>query len=317
VTELEPLCLELAGRIRERVVGLLGSHAQRAHAGTSSHGDVTFLLDEEAEAELSSFVAASPIPLAVHSEDRGLVGETRERGLGGVEKPEWLLVVDPIDGTRPALAGFEAACVSVALARNTPSPTLGDVEVGVVVELKSGARFSARRGAGVRADDELAPSANEDLDRLFWASGYRGRPAMLLTSLLEPLIDRSSVGGGFFDLGSASYILTRLVTGQLDAYVDPGPRLVADVTGAAEDFRRVGGGRILCNQPYDIAAAALIVSELGLPITDAWGRPLDDAPLLGTGDDTLVSTLAAANAALHEGILDALEVRFQELQARG
>jgi myo-inositol-1(or 4)-monophosphatase len=229
VTELEPLCLELAGKIRERVVGLLGSHAQRAHAGTSSHGDVTFRLDEEAEAELSAFVAASPIPLAVHSEDRGLVGDPRA---------EWILVVDPVDGTRPALAGFEAACVSVALARNTPNPTLGDVEVGVVVELKSGARFSARRGTGVRADDELAPSANEDLDRLFWASGYRGRPALLLTSLLEPLIDRSSVGGGFFDLGSASYILTRLVTGQLDAYVDPGPRLVADVTGAADDFRR-------------------------------------------------------------------------------
>jgi myo-inositol-1(or 4)-monophosphatase len=305
VTELEPLCLELAGRIRERVVGLLGSHAQRAHAGTSHHGDVTFLLDEEAEAELSDFVAAAPIPLAVHSEDRGLVGDT---------SADWLLVVDPVDGTRPALAGFEAACVSVALARNAPRPTLGDVEVGVIVELKSGVRFSARRGAGARADVELGPSANEDLDRLFWASGYRGRPAMLLTSLLEPLIDRSSVGGGFFDLGSASYILTRLVTGQLDAYVDPGPRLVADVTGAAEQFRRVGGGRILCNQPYDIAAAALIVSELGLPITDAWGRPIEDAPLLGTGDDTLISTLAAANAALHASILEELEVRFRRLR---
>jgi myo-inositol-1(or 4)-monophosphatase len=305
VTDLEPLCLELASRIRERVFGLLGSHVQRAHAGTSSHGDVTFLLDEEAEAELAAFVAEAPIPLAVHSEDRGLVGDLNA---------DWVLVVDPVDGTRPALAGFEAACVSVALARNTTSPTFADVEVGVIVELKSGVRFSARRGAGVRADVELAPSANEDLGRLFWASGYRGRPAGLLTSLLEPLIDRSSVGGGFFDLGSASYILTRLVTGQLDAYVDPGPRLVADVTGAAEDFRRVGGGRILCNQPYDVAAAALIVSELGLPITDAWGRTLDDAPLLGTGDDTLVSTLAAANPALHAALLEQLEVRFQALR---
>jgi myo-inositol-1(or 4)-monophosphatase len=304
VTELEPLCVELALRIRERVVGLLGVHAQRAHAGTSSHGDVTFLLDEQAEAELEAFVAAAPIPLAVHSEDRGLVGDT---------SAEFLLVVDPVDGTRPALAGFEAACVSVALARNTPDPTLGDVEVGVIVELKSGVRFSAQRGAGVRADVELAPSPNTDLGRLFWASGYRGRPARLLTSLLEPLIDRSSVGGGFFDLGSASYILTRLATGQLDAYVDPGPRLVADVTGAAEDFRRVGGGKILCNQPYDLAAAALIVSELGLPITDAWGRPLEEAPLLGTGDETLVSTLAAANATLHAELLEQLEVRFREL----
>ena len=33
--------------------------------------------------------------------------------------------------------------------------------------------------------------------------------------------------------------MTRVVTGQLDAYVEPGPRLVEDVPGMREEFERV------------------------------------------------------------------------------
>ena len=299
---LETLCVELAGRLREAVLPALGSHAARAHSGSSAHGDITFGLDELAEAELESFAAEASIPLAVLSEDRGVV-----------EQPgaEWLLVVDPVDGTRPALAGLEGACVSIAAAPNVPDATLGDVEVGVVLELKSGRRFVARRGGGVEADDPLAPSANEDLSRLFWAAGFRGRPAADLTAVIGPLIDRSSVGGGYFDPGSAAFILTRVATGQLDAYVDVGPRIAAELPGAEQRARALGGGEILCNRPYDLAAALLVLRELGLPVTDAWGRPLEDAPLRGG----LVSCLAAANEALHAELLAALEERFAELAA--
>ena len=59
-----------------------------------------------------------------------------------------MLVVDPIDGTRPALAGFESSCVSVAAAPLDGEPRMADVSVGVVVELKSGRAFVAARGAG-------------------------------------------------------------------------------------------------------------------------------------------------------------------------
>ena len=76
-------------------------------------------------------------------------------------EPEWVLIVDPIDGTRPAMAGFEAACVSVAAARLDGEPTMGDVEVGCVVEIKSGAAFVAERGGGLEPAPRL--SANTDL----------------------------------------------------------------------------------------------------------------------------------------------------------
>ena len=96
---------------------------------------------------------------------------------------------------------------------------------------------------------------------MFWTYGLRGRPVRAVAEVLADLIDGSSVGGGTFDLGSATFDMTRIVTGQLDAYVEPGPRMVAEVPGMREEFERVGGGAVLNNSPYDLAAAALCLDE--------------------------------------------------------
>jgi myo-inositol-1(or 4)-monophosphatase len=93
------------------------------------------------------------------------------------------------------------------------------------------------------------------------------------------------------------------VTGQLDAYVEPGPRLVADVPGMREQFERVGGGAILNNSPYDLAASVLILEEAGALVTDAYGRSLGDRPLLGSDADFQMSVVASANRVLHERVL--------------
>ena len=66
------------------------------------------------------------------------------------------------------------------------------------------------------------------------------------------------------------------------------------------EFERVGGGAVLNNSPYDLAAAALILEEAGAVVTDAYGRPLRDRPLLGSGPEFQMSVVATANAALHE-----------------
>jgi myo-inositol-1(or 4)-monophosphatase len=97
--------------------------------------------------------------------------------------------------------------------------------------------------------------------------------------------------------------MTRIVTGQLDAYVEPGPRLVEDVPGMREEFERVGGGAVLNNSPYDLAAATLILEEAGAPVTDAYGRSLSDRPLLGSGAEFQMSIVAAAGGILHERVL--------------
>ena len=300
------LAEELAVALREEVAPGLGGHAGRAHTGAGAGGDITFAIDEQAEALLERFVAEQAPDVAFYSEDRGLVSPD-----GGAE---WVLIVDPIDGTRPAMAGLEAGCVSVAVAPLGEEPRMGDVRVGCVVEIKSGRRFVAERGRGIEPLPSL--SENRDVNRMFWSYGLRGRPVRAIAQVLGELIDSSSVGGATFDLGSATFDITRIVTGQLDAYIEPGARIVADVPGMREEFERVGGGVILNNSPYDLAAAALIVEEAGAAVSDAYGEPLANRPILGSGPDYQVSCVAAANRELHREIVQELDAGVERLRQK-
>jgi myo-inositol-1(or 4)-monophosphatase len=316
---------ELALELRGHVLPRLGSHAGRRHVQAGAGGDVTFAIDSDAEAFLERFLRERAPTVAYYSEDRGLVLPGREPS----ELPEFaseripVLLVDPIDGTRPALAGLESCCVSVAVAGlGDGRPLMRDVEAGCVVEIKSGASFLAERGAGVElrgpAGAALEPSlsTNADLATLFWASGFRGRPALPLVEVLGELIDVSSTGGGFFDLGSACYDLTRIVTGQLDAYVDVGSLMIEAVPALREQFEQVGGGAVLNNSPYDLAAATLCLSEAGAVVTDCRGKPLDGRPLLGSGHEFQMSCLAAANPGLHFELISAVDRGIERLFAR-
>src|SRR3712207_6578219 len=175
--------------------------------------------------------------------------------------------------------------------------------------------FLAERGQGVIEAPPVRLSANERLDRMFWTYGFRGRPARALTEVLAELIDASSVSGGTFDLGSAAFDVTRVLTGQLDAYIEPGPLLVEDVPGMRAEFERVGGGAVLNNSPYDLAAAVLLAEEAGAVVTDARGESLADRPLLGSGADFQMSIVASANAALHGKILAEVAAGIDRLNA--
>ena len=302
--ELRSVVLDLATALREEVAPELGQHAGRKHSGAGAGGDVTFAIDERAEAFMEQFLAERAPEAAFYSEDRGLVTPAGD--------PEWVLIVDPIDGTRPAMAGFEAACVSVALAPlGDGDPTIGDVTIGCVVEIKSGQAFVAERGKGL--DPAPALSSNTELSRMFWAYGLRGRPVRRIAEVVGELIDASSVGGGTFDLGSATFDMTRVVTGQLDAYVEPGARLIAEIPGMREEYERVGGGVVLNNSPYDVAAAILICEEAGAVVTDAWGGPLGAYPMLGSGAEYQLSCVTAATAELHARIVTEIDAGIDRL----
>jgi len=297
----------LALALREQVAPHVGSHAARAHAGDAAGGDVTFAIDAHGEELLHAFLADRAPDVAFYSEDAGLVVPS-----GTV--PKHVLVVDPVDGTRPALAGLESCCVSVAAAPYGEDVAMADVSVGCCVEIPSGRVFLAERGVGLVEGGPARLSANERLDRMFWTFGFRGRPARPLTEVLGDLIDVSSVGGASFDLGSACFDTMCVVDGRLDAYVEPGPLLVEQVPGMREEFERVGGGAVLNNSPYDLAAAALIASEAGAVVTDAAGEPFDRRPLLGSGAEFQMSVAIASNRGLHEQLVNEVAIGLARLR---
>ncbi|MGH2914660.1 MAG: inositol monophosphatase family protein [Solirubrobacteraceae bacterium] len=301
------LVRDLALALRARVMPELGCAAGRRHAGAAAGGDVTFAIDSLAEQALAEFLSARAPRTAFYSEDRGLVSSA-----DAVD----VLVVDPIDGTRPALAGLESACVAVALAPlGDGEPTMGDVSEACVVEIKSGALFLAAAGAGlVQCTAPVALSANADPTRMFWGYGFRGRPVRETAEVLAALIDGSSVGGGTFELGSQAFAMTRLITGQLDAVIEVGSRMIDELPSLRASFEALGGGHVLNNSPYDLAAAWLCLREAGGIATDGWGRPLHDRPLLGSGHAYQMSSISAANGALHAQLVAAVDAGIERLR---
>jgi len=310
-SDFGPVAVEVARRVREAVVPHLGTAGARARTGRAPGGDATLAIDEVAESVVERYLAEVG-DVGFYSEDRGLVV---------YGQPHAFLVIDPVDGTRPAAAGLESCCVSVAVVPPSEDARLGDVSFGVVQELKSGAVFTAGRGRGAaarRADGtaiDLVLSRNTDLSALFWTAGLRGRPLMPTSVVLEEMVDGSSMGGGYFDLGSATFNLTRIVTGQLDAYVDVGRRVVDEVPESEAAFLAVGEGSVCTNFPYDVAAAVLIVTEVGGVVTHADGTSLADHPAVGSTREHGLAVLAAASGDLHELLLGAVDRGIERLRA--
>ncbi len=309
------MVLELCSEVRAVVRPHLGSASAKYVEGRGASGDTTFGIDEVAEARIEELLRPHA-EIAYYTEDRGLIAPPTATHL---------LIIDPIDGTRPAAAGLESCCVSVAAAPfsagGEPEMTLADVFFGAVHEIKNDALFTAVRGAGARIHvdgDRREPglSSKEELNRIFWTAGYRGRPAEPLTTVLAELIDLSSVDGGYFDLGSATFSITRVVKGEMDVYVDPGQRMAEQVDPVRDMFLEVGHGHLLNNYPYDLAAAALIAGEAGACVSDAYGGSLDAYALLPSGSGGQLSSLVSANSVLHEAVLEKLDRGMERLADR-
>lgn len=297
---LHEVARALASEIRTAVVPHLGRASARTATGIAPGGDVTMAIDEIAEHVVTRALTELG-DVAFYSEDQGYVA---------IGAPRGTLVIDPIDGTRPAAAGLESCVVSIAVLPPDPDATLGATHSGVVVELRDGSCIEARRGGGARRDGvvlQRGDDAPTSLAEVFWGASQRARPAVPVAVVLGDLVDAVAMRGGYFDLGSAAYTMTRIATGQLDAYVDPGARMISDRPDLDAAFRAVGGGIVATNWPYDIAAAAVIAEEAGGIVTDAYGRPLDDYPAVGSGDGYRVSVLAAASAPVHALLLDELD----------
>ena len=95
-------------------------------------GDVTFALDVVAERAVEAWLERQGEPLSLLSEDHGW----RHRGGPGFDHGGPRIAIDPIDGTRPLMAGLRSAWVCIGFAPPGPEqPRLSQLSGGLLVEL--------------------------------------------------------------------------------------------------------------------------------------------------------------------------------------
>ncbi|MEC2019224.1 inositol monophosphatase family protein [Bacillus velezensis] len=300
--------------VYQKVKNQKGTLKNRLVNGYSPGGDAQFNIDAAAEEAVLDYIQEKGHPVAFYTEDGGL------KLIG--EDPQYILIVDPIDGTRPAAAGLEMSCISIALASYKPNAKIKDIEFAFLLELKSGAymygdiysdaiHFEGYHGelpnlSGVR-----------DIKNMFWSLEFNGHPAQLMTDAYGHLIDQSANNGGVFVFNSASYSISRIITGQMDAYVDIGNRLLKDDPKLLSDFQQVGNGQVLHLFPYDIAASIFLAKKAGVVITDAYGRSLDETLLTDLSYQNQQSCIAASTKELHQTLLDQIRWGRKEEKYEG
>jgi myo-inositol-1(or 4)-monophosphatase len=304
--------LELCSAIREAVLPMVQQVKGREIVGTAPSGDATFEMDAVAERTLLNFLKRAKAPVAYYSEDSGYSTFSNTQ-------PDYLLVVDPIDGSRAARCGFESCVVAVACTRVIERPTVADVDNACVMEIIGNRAFYAERGKGAKifvdgTTRKPKLSQHTDIEAISWSMTVPARPAELIFQTAARLIDTTSLKGGFFACNSTSYSLTRLLTNQLDACVDFASRYMKDVPEIVRDkFINAGRGTVLGICPYDLVAALLIVEEAGAVVTDAYGKRFDDMLLLDVSENNHQSIIAAANPELHKKLMLFFDTRITQV----
>jgi myo-inositol-1(or 4)-monophosphatase len=182
------------------------------------------------------------------------------------------LVLDPIDGSLNAKRGLPCFCLSLAVA---DGPTMGEVTFAYVYDFGAREEWTARRGegawlngsrlGGVRPKDTMEILAFE---------------ATLTSSIAEKASAVVGVAYRLRVMGSLALALCNLAAGRIDG--------VCSLKAA---------------RSVDIAAAQLLVREVGLAIELPQRPPFDEAPLDLVGHSRVV---AAATRAQCEGLAAAL-----------
>ena len=306
----ENIAIDLAREIKREVTPYLEKGPCAEVVGKGASGDMTFRVDLVAEEVVRKFISKRGTDLAYYSEEKGLI----KSGL-----PKQILIIDPIDGSRGAKIGFPSCVVSVGVAEYKETVKLKDIFIGCILDLMDDLCFYAERGKGASVFDgekelEVSFSKNRSLDSLCWSLEITGRPSKPIFDLLGELVDRSSLAGGVFTLASTCYSITRILRGQLDAFVDIGNRMLKEFPHLRPEFLKAGKGAVVGLFPYDIAAVSLIAKEAGCIITDAYGRGLDDTLMTNSAEDNIQSLVAANSKALHREIIDFIDLKFKELK---
>lgn len=293
--EFLPIIKILHERIRDAVVEVCEQSALEslAEIAKEEEGDTIYAVDRVSEDLIIDFFereigTKTSAVLIAEGLDAGKV--VLPRGTAE-DQAEWLVIVDPIDGTRGLMYQKRSAWILTGVARNRGSETnLSDIEFAIQTEIPLVKQHLsdtiwAERGKGVRGErfnritgersNLIAkPSAVPTIAHGF-ASMSRFVPGVGVeaTEIYEDVV-RGALGeveAGKAQCFEDQYICTG---GQLHGLMAGHDRFIADLRPLFERSLSKRGSRLgLCCHPYDLCTE-LIARELGVIITDENGGPL-------------------------------------------
>ncbi|GAB4470026.1 MAG: hypothetical protein OHK0029_42770 [Armatimonadaceae bacterium] len=289
-------------------------------------GDTIYTIDAHSEEILFDFCRewAKEAPFVLIAEGIEGSGWKPFPETATVEEAAFLMIVDPIDGTRNIMYNKRSAWILSAVApnRGEGTTTLADIEAAVMTELPTTRHLfsdqlwatpggGAHREAhnlltGERKPLPLRPSRTEHLAHGFAAIAKFFPPAKteiaaLETRLLERVAPEEGENPLVFD---DEYITTG---GQLYEILVGHDRFLADLRPVFFEALNLPN-KLVCH-PYDICTE-LIAREAGVIVTDEHGEPLA-APL---DIRAPVSWVAYANPALQARIEPHLQELLNELR---
>ena len=181
-------------------------------------------------------------------------------------RPEYLWVIDPLDGTTNYIHGFPQYCVSIALEHR------GTLTQGVVYDPGKNELFTASRGRGAFLDDRrMRVSKCIRLQDALVGTGFPFKEASRLDLYMRQLRAMMTSSAGVRRAGAAALDLAYVAAGRLDA------------------FWEMGLSR------WDMAAGALLIQEAGGMVADLQGGAdfLDRGEIAAATPKVLPELLAA------------------------
>ena len=167
--------------------------------------------------------------------------------IGNEDKLEYIIVVDPLDGSLNYLVGIPYSSVSIAVAKYKHNATLNDVELGVIQSVFTGDVYVGVKGKGVMVNGVKLMSERRVSQGLIL--GYLNDGAYNVMFEVEKVTGPFK----FRSLGCASLDLMLVVKGEADLFVDLRSKL----------------------RVTDLAAAYVILKEAECIVTDGQGNPID------------------------------------------
>ncbi|HUS15963.1 MAG TPA: inositol monophosphatase family protein [Chloroflexia bacterium] len=226
------------------------------------YNDIVTEIDEAAEETICALLSARFPADGILAEERGTTGGSSD----------YIWVIDPLDGTHNYAAQLPFWCVSIARYNQTTE----QVELGVIVDPLHDDVFVAERGQGAALNAKpihVAAITELQASMVGCDIGYvqeLSRRMMHAAAQVQPEVRRVRI------LGSAVLAMAYVACGRLDAFFH------------------------LHLQPWDLAAAWLLIEEAGGKCNDWYNHPtrLSDREIVA-GPPHLAEVLAEKLAPYH------------------